>query len=72
MTSSKNHQVRILCGLKGIDLDSDEAQEFYNWSVLDLLNAIKAEREASKPKEVPRDEEEEEDFSFAHRAGCRH
>lgn len=70
MTGSKNHQVRILCGLKGIDLDSDEAQEFYNWSVLDLLNAIKAEREASKPKEVPRDEEE--DFSFAHRAGCRH
>lgn len=65
MTSSKSHQVRILCGLRKIDLDSEEAQEFYNWSVLELLNAIKKERE---PKEI----QVVEDLSFAARAGCRY
>lgn len=67
MTSSKSHQVRILCGLRNIDVDSEEAQEFYKWSVLELLNAIKAEREPKK--EIPSDEE---DLSFASRAGCRY
>jgi len=73
MTNNKKYQVNVLCGLRNIDVESEEAQEFYKWSVLDLLNAIREAREEKKPKSNPSvDCEEEEDLSFVSRAGCRY
>ena len=71
MNNNKNYQVKILCGLRNIEVDSEEAQEFYKWSILDLLNAIRAAREEKKPR-VKCEQEEEEDLSFVSRAGCRY
>jgi hypothetical protein len=71
MTNNKNYQVKILCGLRNIDVESEEAQQFYKWSILDLLNAIREAREEKKPKVVC-EQEEEEDLSFVSRAGCRY
>ncbi len=70
MTNSKSHQVKILCGLRNIDIDSEEAQVFFTWSVLDLLVAIKKEREDQKKPVV--EEDEEENCTFSYRAGCRY
>lgn len=72
MTNSKSHQVRILCGLKGIDMESEEAKEFYNKTVVELITEIKKLREGKAETESSESEEEEEDYSFASRAGCRY
>lgn len=45
MTNNKAYNVSILCRLKRISKDSDEAREFEKWTVLKLLNAIKETRE---------------------------
>lgn len=45
MTSNKAYNISILCRLKRIPVDSDEAKEFQSWTVLRLLNAIKDMRE---------------------------
>lgn len=45
MTSNKAYNVSILCKLKRIPRDSEEAREFESWTVLKLLNAIKEIRE---------------------------
>jgi hypothetical protein len=45
MTSNKSYNISILCRLKRIPRDSDEAREFESWTVLKLLNAIKEIRE---------------------------
>lgn len=44
MTNSKAYNIKILCELKGIEPDSEEAKTFCNWKVIDLLNAIKDAR----------------------------
>ena len=55
----------VLCNLRGIDQNSEEAEQMKSWSVLQLLNAINEERQ--KDKRVP-----VEDESFTKRAGCEH
>jgi hypothetical protein len=74
MTNSKAFNIMTLCKLRGIDPDSEEAMNMNDMSVLDLLNAIKAERDAKKEqKEIqPEPEEEEEDYSLSRRAGCQY
>lgn len=49
MTNSKAYNIKILCELKGIDPDSEEANSFSSWKVLDLLNAIRDTREEEEP-----------------------
>jgi len=41
MTKSKTHFIKQLCSLKQINIDSDEAKEFLNKSVVELLTMIK-------------------------------
>jgi len=65
MTNSKSYNIMVLCNLKGIDKDSEEAEQMKSWTVLQLLNAINEERQ--KDKRVP-----VEDESFSKRAGCEH
>ena len=48
MTRNKAYNVRLLCDLKGIPIESEETKTFYKLSVLDLLNAIRIEREKIK------------------------
>ena len=45
MTSNKAYNISILCRLKRISVDSEEAREFEKWTILKLLNAIKEIRE---------------------------
>jgi hypothetical protein len=45
MTTNKTYNISILCRLRRILVDSDEAQEFQSWTILKLLNAIKQIRE---------------------------
>ena len=49
MTNSKAYNIKILCELKGIDPDSEEAKSFSSWKVLDLLNAIRDARTQEEP-----------------------
>lgn len=51
MTNSKAYNIKILCELKGIDPDSDEAKSYSSWKVLDLLNAIRDARVREEPEE---------------------
>ena len=46
MTTNKAYNISILCRLRRIAVDSEEAVEFGSWTVLKLLNAIKESREA--------------------------
>ncbi len=78
MTNSKAFNIMTLCKLRGIDTDSDEAKDMNSMSVLDLLNAIKAERDIKREhKEIqsapePDSDEEEFDISLSRRVGCQH
>jgi len=45
MTNNKAYNISVLCRLKRIPTDSDEADEMKKWTVLKLLNAIKEIRE---------------------------
>ena len=67
--NSKALNITTLCNLRGISLESEEAEEMKSWTVLQLLNAIKAERDARKKPEVP---EDEFDVSLSRRVGCEH
>lgn len=71
MTNTKSHQVRILCRLKGIDLESEEANEFYSKTVVELITEIKRIRDGN-PDSGDDVEVTEEDYSFSSRAGCRY
>lgn len=67
MTHSKSYNIMVLCNLRGIEQNSEEAEQMKSWSVLELLNAINEERQ--KDKIVPT---HNEDDSFTRRAGCEH
>jgi hypothetical protein len=69
MTKNKALNVDTLCKLRNIDPMSDEAQEFYTWSVLQLLNAIKEERDNKKQEQ---EQEPEPDTSLSRMVGCQH
>ena len=45
MTSNKAYNISILCRLRRIAIDSEEAIELKTWTILKLLNAIKETRE---------------------------
>ena len=45
MTSNKAYNISILCQLRGIPRDSEEARVFESWTILKLLNAIKEIKE---------------------------
>ena len=51
--NNKAFNISTLCNLRGISTDSDEAEAMKEWTVLQLLNAIKAERDARKPPPPP-------------------
>jgi len=71
--NSKSYNINTLCNLRGISLDSDEANDMKNWTVLQLLNAIKAERDNRKAPPPPEPEtEEDDDISISRRIGCEH
>jgi hypothetical protein len=53
-------------------MESEEAKEFYNKTVVELITEIKKLREGKAETESSESEEEEEDYSFASRAGCRY
>ena len=78
MTNSKAFNIMTLCKLRGIDPESEEAVKMNDMSVLDLLNAIKAERDTKReqneiqPAPEPESEEEEFDISLSRRVGCQH
>ncbi len=76
MTNSKAFNIMTLCKLRGIDPESEEAVKMNDMSVLDLLNAIKSERDTkSEQKEIqpaPDSEEEEFDISLSRRVGCQY
>ena len=63
--NNKAFNINTLCELRGIDRASEEALAMKEWTVLQLLNAIKEERDARKNKE-----EEDEDISLSSRVGC--
>ena len=74
MTNNKAYNVRLLCELKGWDIESDEAKELYKLKILDLLNMIQAAREEKKHMTDEKgdgdgdgDGEEEEDDSWGSR-----
>ena len=69
MTKNKALNVDTLCKLRNIDPNSEEAQEYYTWSVLQLLNAIKEERDNKKAAPEP---EPEPDTSLSRMVGCEH
>ena len=74
MTNSKAFNIMTLCKLRGIDPESEEALKMNDMSVLDLLNAIKVERETKKEQKdiqpEPEEPEEEFDISLSRRVGC--
>ena len=45
MTQNKAYNVRLLCDLRGIPIESDEGRELYKKSVVDLLIDIRNARE---------------------------
>ena len=76
MTKNKAYNIKMLCRYKGIPEDSLEAQEFKDWSVLQLLNAIQEARELSKQPPPAKEQTEiqpvvveEEDDSLLGRVG---
>jgi len=69
--NSKAFNINTLCNLRGISPDSDEAEAMKEWTVLQLLNAIKVERDNRKVPPPP-EPEEEEDISISRRVGCEH
>jgi hypothetical protein len=71
MTRNKAYNIRLLCKYRGIDVDSLEAQEFKDWSILQLLNAIKEAKE-NPPSQNNPPEEEEDDESLMQRKGSRY
>lgn len=74
MTNSKAFNIMTLCKLKGIDPDSEEAKLMNEMSVLDLLNAIKTEKDNKKEiQPAPESESDDEfDVSLSSRVGCRY
>ena len=51
---NKTYFVNKLCGLTGIDPESEQGQDLYKLSVIDLLIAIK--QATPKPPAVPEEE----------------
>ena len=66
MTKNKSYNITLLCNLRGIDKDSEEAEHMKTWSVLQLLTAIDEERK--RVNNTP----PVEDDSFTKRAGCEY
>ena len=71
---NKAYLVKKLCDLKGLELDSKEAQDFYSMKVIDLMIEIKKARPGEpEPEPEPQqvDKEDEEEFlTLAQRLGC--
>jgi hypothetical protein len=72
--NSKAFNITTLCNLRGISTESEEAESMKTWTVLQLLNAIKAERDARKapPPPEPEPEPEEMDTSISRLVGCQY
>lgn len=69
--NNKAFNINTLCELRGIDSNSEEAVAMKEWTVLQLLNAIKEERDNRKRKPEPEPEVvEEDDISLSSRVGC--
>ena len=66
--NSKAYNITTLCNLRGISIESEEAESMKTWTVLQLLNAIKAERDARKAPPEP----DEMDISISRLVGCQH
>lgn len=68
---NKAYLVKKLCDLKGLELDSKEAQDFYSMKVIDLMIEIKKARPEEPQPEPQHDKEDEEEFlTLAQRLGC--
>jgi hypothetical protein len=68
---NKAYFVKRLCELKGLDPESEEAKEYYEMKVVDLLIEIKKSKPDAAPEPEPQEDEEEEEFqSLAQRLGC--
>lgn len=44
MTKNKSYNIQTLCKLRDIDPDSEEGKKLFDMSILDLLIAIRTER----------------------------
>lgn len=60
---SKTYFVKQLCELRNLDIESPEAQELYNFKVVELLIAIKHETPVSS-------KEDDDTKSLAELLGC--
>jgi len=56
MTKSKTHFVKQICSLKEIPLDSDEAKDLLERSVVELLTMIKDLKAEPEPEPEPEPE----------------
>ena len=60
---NKTYFVKQLCELRNLDMESPEAQEFYNLKIIDLLITIKQETPVSS-------KEDDDTKSLAELLGC--
>ena len=65
---NKTYFIKQLCSLRNLDPEGEEAKEMQDMKVVDLLIAIKEATPKNQRSEI---EEEDDDESFANRAGCR-
>ena len=66
---NKAHFVKQLCGLKGLDPESEEAKDLYALKILDLLMEIKKYGPVIVTEEE-QEEEEETEKTLAELIGC--
>ena len=62
---NKTYFVKQLCELRNLDIESPEAQELYNFKIVELLIAIKQETPVTSKEEEPEDNK-----SLAELLGC--
>ena len=54
---NKAYFIKRLADLKGLDIESDEVKSWASWTILDLLTAIKEQKE-KMPVSTPDDDED--------------
>jgi hypothetical protein len=67
---NKAYLVKRLCELKGLDLDSSEAQDLYSLKIVDLLIELKKLKPEVQVRPQEDEDEGEELLSLAQRVGC--
>lgn len=68
---NKTYFIKQLCSLRNLDPEGEEAKEMQDMKVVDLLIAIKEATPKNQRSEIEEEVEEDDDESFANRAGCR-